>query len=132
MQMKPILLSLLFCLPVFGLSGAAHAEQTSWDKAKESATEAWESAKEAGDSAWDATKEKSSELLEGAQEGGDSLWESTKEKSVDIWDKTKEKSGELAEEAKKKADEVLTPEETEPAPVKPLEAEPESVFNQEA
>ncbi|MBV7299381.1 hypothetical protein KU854_16065 [Enterovibrio sp. NIFS-20-8] len=115
----PILVSLMLTAPAL-----ATEEDNSWDKAKESAGEAWKSAKEAGKNAWDATKEKSEKLMKDAEKEGGDLWDSAKEKSAELWEKGKEKGGELVDEAEKKAEEYMKPKEK--APESDLPAEPDT------
>lgn len=92
MIQRPVLISLLFVMPLLSLAADAitPAEESSWERAGRETREAWEAAREAGAALWGATSESSSEAWESTRETSTEVWESTRETSREAWDGTRD------------------------------------------
>ncbi len=80
--------------------GLTLAEESLWDKAKESTSKSWEATKKGAEEAAEWSKEKSADAWDATKEGAADVSEWTKEKAGEAWDATRESTAEALDALK--------------------------------
>lgn len=85
--------------------GLVLAEESLWDKAKESTSQGWEATRKGAKDATEWSKEKSVEAWDATKEGASDASEWTREKAGKAWDATREGTADAIDALKGKDDE---------------------------
>lgn len=88
------------------ISSLAHADESTMDKAKNSASEMWKKTKTATSDMFENTSEKASEIGEKASDFGHKASKNAKETGTIVWDKMKDAGTATAEGARKGASKI--------------------------